>query len=132
MEGDHEDVPAPEAGEMSEGMVSADRQLPNDGRSSPVQSYIPTLNSVERPEERPSDSKQKGKVPMVLQEQKGLESLMRSMLTSLQRIELLLEGQQKDSDPLREPVRKNNGDEENADDKTVVVSQQLLKVRTQS
>ena len=138
MGGDHQDAPAPEVaqvGEMSESEsldeVSADRQMSNDGRPSTAQSDAAGRNFEGRPEESSSDSKQKGKAPMVLQEREGLESLMRSMLTSLRRIELLLEGQQKDIDPRRKAMREDNGDGEAANNAVVVSQQEPLKARTQ-
>jgi hypothetical protein len=108
MEGDKQDLLAPGVCEMlkngSLAVGAADSQVSNDGRPSPAQPNIAS---------------------MILQEQEGLEPLLRAMLAALQRIESLLEGQQKDPEPRREPVRKDSGDGE-AMDKTKPVSQQEL------
>jgi hypothetical protein len=110
MEGDKQDLLVLGAGEMSKSVghdvASADSQVSNDGRPSPAQSNT---------------------TPMGLQEQQGLEPLLRSMLCALQRIESLLEGQQKDPGSRREPVRQDNGDEEPKDRTTQVSRQELLK-----
>jgi hypothetical protein len=109
MEGDKQDLRVLGAGETSkngglDAVAAADSLISNDGRPSQAQSNA---------------------APIVLQEQEGLESLLRGMLTALQRIESLLEGQQKDLGPRQESMRKDNGIEE-AIDTTKPVGQQEI------
>jgi len=91
MEGDKQDNLAPGAGETSKSggpdVAPAESLLSNEGRPSQAQSNT---------------------TPMILQEQEGLEPLLLGMLAALQRIESLLEGQQKDPRPRREHMRKDN------------------------
>jgi hypothetical protein len=108
MEGDKQDNLAPGAGETSKS---------GGPDVAPAESLVSN-------EERPSQA-QSNTTSMVLQEQEGLEPLLRGMLAALQRIESLLEGQQKDPGPRREHMRKDNGDEE-VKDRTKRVSQQQL------
>ena len=131
MERDNHDAHAPGDGELSgsEGLdvVSADGQPSNLRQPSPAPSNTAGVDFDGRPEEPSSNSKQKCKAPMVLQEQEGLESLLRSMLGALQRIESLLEGQQKDPGSRREPMLRDYGDEEAKDRTTQVSQQEVLK-----
>lgn len=128
MEGGNHDALASGAGEMSgtQGVevLPTDSDASSDGRLRSVESSAAGLNVEGNPEEPSTEDKQKLKAPMVLPEQQGLELLLRSMLTALQRIESLLEGKQNVPSPQQTSVRDDNGKEEDATDNAVKVSQQ--------
>jgi hypothetical protein len=136
MEGGNHDALASGAGEMSASqgveVLSADREGSSDGRWRPAESNAAGLNVEGNPEESSTEDEQKRKATMVLPEQEGLESLLRSMLTALQRIESLLEGKQNVPGPEQTSVPDDNGKEEDATDDAVMASQQeARRVRKQ-